>query len=122
VRLPDGWTCPLAFFGADDGCDCGCGAEDPDCGADGADACDFNHCFDAPEVAVDPCDRTGCATEAAASAEGSCPVGEGEGEGEGEPRLPSCAAVDTGGTGAGGRAAAVAVAGLVLTLARAARR
>lgn len=29
--LPDAWTCPGAWFDTRDGCDCGCGAPDPDC-------------------------------------------------------------------------------------------
>ena len=29
---PDGWTCPVYYYGTSDGCDCGyCGAWDPDC-------------------------------------------------------------------------------------------
>ncbi|MCC7111622.1 MAG: DUF4215 domain-containing protein [Deltaproteobacteria bacterium] len=63
VALPAGWTCALAFFDAGDGCDCGCGREDPDCGDGGAEECSFNHCFDGDEVAVDPCDRTRCVEE-----------------------------------------------------------
>lgn len=31
VCLPAGWACSPAYYGADDGCDCGCGAPDPDC-------------------------------------------------------------------------------------------
>lgn len=63
VALPDGWTCSLAFYGAGDGCDCGCGADDPDCSDGGAEDCSFNHCFEEPEVEVDPCDRTRCVSE-----------------------------------------------------------
>jgi hypothetical protein len=38
---PAGWTCPAEYYGADDGCDCGCGVIDPDC-ADGTVAsCEF---------------------------------------------------------------------------------
>ena len=29
--VPAGWTCNNAFYGANDGCDCGCGCLDPDC-------------------------------------------------------------------------------------------
>ena len=29
--IPVGWNCPLAFYDAYDGCDCNCGAWDPDC-------------------------------------------------------------------------------------------
>lgn len=28
---PDSWSCPAEDFAAEDGCDCGCGAVDPDC-------------------------------------------------------------------------------------------
>jgi hypothetical protein len=28
---PAGWTCSATFYGAGDGCDCGCGILDPDC-------------------------------------------------------------------------------------------
>lgn len=28
---PGGWTCPSERWGGGDGCDCGCGAQDPDC-------------------------------------------------------------------------------------------
>jgi len=48
----EAWTCNLAFLGTEDGCDCGCGAPDPDCAGLGctepgcADAaCAF--CYDA---------------------------------------------------------------------------
>jgi hypothetical protein len=27
----EGWTCPADYYGTADGCDCGCGALDPDC-------------------------------------------------------------------------------------------
>jgi hypothetical protein len=29
--VPASWSCPAAFFAAQDGCDCACGAWDPDC-------------------------------------------------------------------------------------------
>ncbi len=49
-NVPSGWTCDAKHFGTGDGCDCGCGAHDPDCGsgndctgagctADGCDVC-----------------------------------------------------------------------------------
>ena len=38
---PPGWTCRAEYYGAADGCDCGCGVIDPDC-ADGMVAsCDY---------------------------------------------------------------------------------
>ena len=48
---PDGWTCADGFYDANDGCDCGCGVDDPDCAGAGctepsclADGCDW--CWD----------------------------------------------------------------------------
>ena len=35
VAAPAGWTCNPAYYGANDGCDCGCGVPDPDCGCAG---------------------------------------------------------------------------------------
>jgi len=29
--VPDEWTCPEFYYGTNDGCDCNCGAVDPDC-------------------------------------------------------------------------------------------
>ncbi len=60
VPLPPGWICALAFFAADDGCDCGCGIVDPDCANPALSSCTFNHCFDAQITAIDPCDTTRC--------------------------------------------------------------
>jgi hypothetical protein len=31
--LKEEWKCPSNWFGTNDGCDCGCGAPDPDCGS-----------------------------------------------------------------------------------------
>lgn len=39
-----GWICPGEFYGTGDGCDCGCGADDPDCG--GATPCTAPGCTD----------------------------------------------------------------------------
>lgn len=33
------WKCPSNWFGMSDGCDCGCGAPDPDCGSTPGGAC-----------------------------------------------------------------------------------
>ncbi len=33
--VPDTWRCDPGTYGAKDGCDCGCGAPDPDCGVSG---------------------------------------------------------------------------------------
>jgi hypothetical protein len=52
VPAPDGWTCADAYYSAGDGCDCGCGIDDPDCAGAGctepgctADGCAW--CWDA---------------------------------------------------------------------------
>jgi hypothetical protein len=39
------WTCPWDRYASGDGCDCGCGAIDPDCGQTGG--CSDARCFDA---------------------------------------------------------------------------
>jgi len=57
-----GWTCPVSFYNALDGCDCGCGIVDPDCdgptGActfcDNPGACSL-YCTD-----IDPTDNSQC--------------------------------------------------------------
>ncbi len=38
---PPGWTCNDAYYGTDDGCDCGCGELDPDCASPLVAACEF---------------------------------------------------------------------------------
>jgi len=35
-QVPQSWTCNKAFYGSNDGCDCNCGAWDPDCDATAA--------------------------------------------------------------------------------------
>ena len=32
-EVPDGWSCSRSYYNANDGCDCQCGAHDPDCDA-----------------------------------------------------------------------------------------
>jgi hypothetical protein len=39
-RVPEAFSCDPLFWGADDGCDCGCGVPDPDCPSASALACD----------------------------------------------------------------------------------
>jgi hypothetical protein len=39
--VPDGWTCIPEYYGAADGCDCGCGVRDPDCADDTVASCDY---------------------------------------------------------------------------------
>ena len=40
-EVPREWTCPSEYFGAYDGCDCGCGAIDPDCDPPEIDSCSY---------------------------------------------------------------------------------
>ena len=47
---PTEWTCDLAYYGANDGCDCACGAWDPDC--DGAYGASLYGCSDDDDVCV----------------------------------------------------------------------
>jgi hypothetical protein len=45
--IPADWGCPANYYQANDGCDCGCGVVDPDCGNDETDAsCRFQWCGD----------------------------------------------------------------------------
>ncbi|MFZ9888635.1 MAG: hypothetical protein ACO3JL_14140 [Myxococcota bacterium] len=43
LDLPPDWGCNPYYYGVGDGCDCGCGAIDPDCGDGG---CGEDGCFD----------------------------------------------------------------------------
>ena len=38
---PPTWMCNDAFYDAGDGCDCGCGATDPDCASNNVSACQY---------------------------------------------------------------------------------
>jgi hypothetical protein len=57
VTVPEAWTCIPGYYGADDGCDCGCGEPDPDC-AEGvkAEDCQFTWC----ETELDAADISQC--------------------------------------------------------------
>ena len=51
VCAPDGWACDEGAYGTSDGCDCGCGLDDPDCGDagcpdPGCDAVSCDYCYD----------------------------------------------------------------------------
>ncbi|HMI90675.1 MAG TPA: hypothetical protein VK509_04895, partial [Polyangiales bacterium] len=61
----DGEYCSAVHYAADDGCDCGCGGADPDCGSDG---CEGAGCYD------DACVR--CTTEPTGRVTGCVPPGE----------------------------------------------
>lgn len=53
------WTCDISFYGTNDGCDCGCGALDPDCPSSmTSEDCDYDACED--ETEVDAADPTRC--------------------------------------------------------------
>ena len=51
--VPDAWTCPEQYYGADDGCDCGCAVPDPDCSGTGSDVCQY--CTEEGSCAQDSC-------------------------------------------------------------------
>lgn len=40
ATVPPEWTCDPDYYDTDDGCDCGCGALDPDCEDGTVDSCD----------------------------------------------------------------------------------
>ncbi|MBI2897256.1 MAG: hypothetical protein HYY06_27105 [Deltaproteobacteria bacterium] len=74
------WTCDPAWEGAGDGCDCGCGRPDPDCGREGCegpDCCGVDAC--------DGCDycwpTTGVCTEGELAAWTCSPTYFGTGDG-----------------------------------------
>lgn len=52
-KIPSGWTCAPGSYGAQDACDCGCGAADPDC-------------------ALEPLPVLGCKGAAKCDAKGAC--------------------------------------------------
>jgi len=54
------WVCDPTYFGTGDGCDCGCGVLDPDCGSSAASACQYKLC---ENQLLDPNDPTLCATQ-----------------------------------------------------------
>ncbi len=66
--VPPEWTCSGAYYGTDDGCDCGCGQIDPDCATNDISACQF--CNNANSCAagqpsgcpgiIDPADISSC--------------------------------------------------------------
>ena len=41
TNVPAAWHCAPGYYGAGDGCDCGCGALDPDCTSSASSACDY---------------------------------------------------------------------------------
>ncbi len=81
----EGWTCTFSYYGGDDGCDCGCGAPDPDCESDALSSCRYNYCEEgeAPTAA----DPTQCAPGAwtPPTDDGSHPVDDGHDDEEAPP-------------------------------------
>jgi len=69
-NVPVGWTCPDYAYGTQDGCDCGCGAYDPDCDSTLSGACEYcndegscgNGYCDDPALNIDLTDNSQCAT------------------------------------------------------------
>lgn len=54
-NLPPNWQtnrCPASWYGTDDGCDCGCGAKDPDCADAKRTSCDYSYGCDDPGLVV----------------------------------------------------------------------
>ena len=60
---PPAWTCNPDYYGAADGCDCGCGVPDPDCPdamGSSCDYCEAGSCS-APDCSdIDPGDNSTC--------------------------------------------------------------
>lgn len=57
------WNCNPSWFGGDDGCDCGCGLVDPDCGGMTSDLCDTclgGSCASASCAEIDPTNNAVC--------------------------------------------------------------
>lgn len=49
--VPAAWTCSDSYYGTGDGCDCGCGAVDPDCSSALSSACEYcTDCFGCDQV------------------------------------------------------------------------
>lgn len=95
TQIPAGWTCNASYYGADDGCDCGCGVMDADCPAGATIAeCEFDYCDDA----VDPNDITQCITTGG----GDAGTGGGDDAGTGGGDDAGTGGGDDAGTGGGG--------------------
>jgi hypothetical protein len=92
---PAQWTCDLGHYGTKDGCDCGCGIADPDCGSGNGctdvscqnDKCDYCH-TGGGETDYQICNGWTCGTaEDLAWKEDKCDCGCGKPD-------PRCRAVD----------------------------
>ncbi len=56
ASVPPEWTCSASYYDALDGCDCGCGATDPDCADGTVGSCDY--CDDAGSCSTTACPGT----------------------------------------------------------------
>lgn len=61
-EVPDEWTCNVDYYSTNDGCDCGCGALDPDCMNPTVSACEF--CGGPGSCADDDCGNVQVANNA----------------------------------------------------------
>ena len=61
----EGWNCPVTFYDAMDGCDCGCGIPDPDCPDALSSSCDYceDGCSTADCALIVPDDNAVCIEE-----------------------------------------------------------
>jgi hypothetical protein len=90
--VPEGWTCNPEFYGAGDGCDCGCGARDLDCRNPDAAVCDY--CNSAGSCAAaggdNACDLIASGYNAVCRDEAGAGAGQGtsDGTGDGAPTCP----------------------------------
>ena len=82
---PTTWTCNPNYYDTNDGCDCGCGAVDPDCASSSASSCRYEHC-DSDEQVV-------AANNALCSSSGGGGAGTGDdgaGDDDGGSTSPEC--------------------------------
>lgn len=91
---PPAWQCPVRFFGSDDGCDCGCGELDPDCGGGGCseagcieDACAY--CYASDEASAEPY-SIDCGADTTGGGTGGGGTGGGSGSGAPAPSSWIC--------------------------------
>ncbi len=88
TQVPDGWQCDPQYYDAADGCDCNCGAPDPDCSLAGQTlygcagvtnpTCDATgQCVEGDPVVCDPdCTMAICGDDGCGGSCGTCPTGQ----------------------------------------------
>ncbi len=54
--VPPEWACDPSYYAAGDGCDCGCGASDPDCADQSVGSCDY--CAESGSCSATECPGT----------------------------------------------------------------